>query len=123
MIKFNLGFLTLFVKNPSISTTFYSKLFNVQPMKQDPLGVMFKLESGTVLCLISRYTAQPTVNVEPGAAEICFEVVDVDAAFEAWGKQGVTIIQKVTDMDFARTFTALDPDGHRIKLYQLKTKQ
>ncbi|MGE0010335.1 MAG: VOC family protein [Candidatus Babeliales bacterium] len=123
MITFNLGFLTLFVKNPSVSAAFYSKFFNVQPIKQDPLGVMFKLDNGTILCLISRYTAQPMVHNEPGAAEICFAVENVDALFDEWGKQGVTIVQKVTDMDFARTFTAQDPDGHRIKLYQLYAKK
>lgn len=122
MVKFNLGFVTLFVKNASVSATFYSKLFNVQPIKQDPLGVMFKFENGTILALVSRYTAQPTVCAEPGAAEICFTVDDVDKAFKEWGEQGVTIIQKVTDMDFGRTFTAVDPDGHRIKLYKLPRK-
>ena len=30
---------------------------------------------------------------------------------------GVKILQPPTDMDFGRTFVALDPDGHRLRVF------
>ena len=34
-----------------------------------------------------------------------------------WRAQGLRILQSITDMDFGRTFVALDPDGHRLRAY------
>ncbi|MGE0009705.1 MAG: VOC family protein [Candidatus Babeliales bacterium] len=119
MIKPKLGFILLFVENPAISAAFYSKLFNTKPIEQSPTFAMFALTNGVMLGLWSRYTAEPIVSNEPGAAEICFAVENVDAAFDVLGAQGITMIQKPTDMDFGRTFVALDPDGHRIRIYKL----
>ncbi len=122
MIKPELGFVLLFVKNPHESAVFYSKLFNAKPIEQSPTFAMFALSNNTMLGLWSKYTAEPHVSKDPGAAEICFAVENVDAAFEALGVQGITMIQKPTDMDFGRTFVALDPDGHRIRIYTLAGK-
>lgn len=119
MIKPELGLVLLFVKNPHISAAFYSKLFNAKPIEQSPTFAMFALTNGIMLGLWSRYTAEPTVSAEPSAAEICFAVDNVDTAFDTLGAQGITMIQKPTDMDFGRTFVALDPDGHRIRIYKL----
>ena len=66
------------------------------------------------------YTAEPRVDAPAGALEICFPAENVDALYVDWGKKHVTIAQKPTDMDFGRTFVALDPDGHRIRNYRLK---
>ncbi len=33
--------------------------------------------------------------------------------------RGLTIAQAPSDMDFGRTFVALDPDGHRLRVYWL----
>ena len=37
---------------------------------------------------------------------------------EAWVSRGVTIAQAPTDLDFGRTFVALDPDGHRLRVFR-----
>ena len=119
MIQPTLGLVLLFVKNPHTSAAFYNKLFNAKPIEQSPTFAMFALSNGVMLGLWSRYTAEPTVAMQPGTAEICFVVENVDAAFDTLGAEGITMIQKPTDMDFGRTFVALDPDGHRIRIYKL----
>lgn len=123
MIKPELGIVLLFVKNPSMSATFYAHLFDIKPIEQSPTFAMFALSNGVMLGLWSRYMAEPLVATEPGAAEICFSVDDVDAAYENLGTQGLTILQKPTNMDFGRTFVALDPDGHRIRIYKLQGQE
>jgi len=123
MFKPNLGFVLLLVKNPIESAAFYSKFFGIKPIEQSPTFVMFMLTNGVMLGLWSIYTVEPKTMALPGATEICFAVEDVDAIYNVWGLQGITIIQKPIDMDFGRTFVAIDPDGHRIRIYKLAEQQ
>ena len=41
---------------------------------------------------------------------------DVDRIAADWESRGIEIVQEPQDMDFGRTFTALDPDGHRLRV-------
>lgn len=115
----SLGLVLLFVKNPQKSGQFYQEILGIAPIESSPTFVMFALKNGVMLGLWSEYTAEPRVQASAGASEICFAADDVDAIFEQWGKKQVTIAQKPTDMDFGRTFVALDLDGHRIRVYKL----
>jgi predicted enzyme related to lactoylglutathione lyase len=36
---------------------------------------------------------------------------------KAWKLLGLDIIQEPTKMDFGFTFTAADPDGHRLRVF------
>lgn len=122
MLVPNLGFVLLFVANPLKSAEFYSNFLGIKPIEQSLTFALFALQNGTMLGLWSRYTAEPRVEVVAGCMDICFAVEDVDAFYELWGNQGITIAQKPTDMDFGRTFVVLDPDGHRIRIYKLHEK-
>ena len=119
MFTSNLGFILLFVANPSKSAEFYRNALGLKSIEESPTFVMFPLSNGVMLALWSQYTAEPSVKSLSGAMEIGFSVEDVDLAYELFGKKGVTIIQKPTDMDFGRTFVFTDLDGHRIRIYKL----
>ena len=52
--------------------------------------------------------------------EVAFTVADataVKATHADWIKRGLTIVQAPTAMDFGLTFVALDPDGHRLRVF------
>lgn len=119
MFSPSLGFVLLFVENPRKSGLFYQDILGIKPIEESATFVMFALKNGVMLGLWSRYTAEPRVEAPAGALEVCFAADDVDSLYEAWGKKHVTIAQKPTEMDFGRTFVALDPDGHRIRIYKL----
>ena len=118
----SLGFTLLFVTNPQKSSLFYQEFFGIKPIEESPTFVLFALKNGVMFGLWSKYTAEPRVEAPPGALEICFPTEHVDALYEEWGKKHITIAQKPTDMDFGRTFVALDPDGHRIRIYKLQER-
>jgi len=120
MIKPHLGFVILLVNNPIKSAAFYADLFNIKPVEQSPTFALFALSNGVLLGLWSRYTVEPRPEGNPGSVDICFPSDNIDNLYESFGKKGITIIQKLTDMDFGRTFVALDPDGHRIRMYTMK---
>lgn len=115
----NLNMTILFVKSPEESAKFYSKLLGVQPLEVAKTFAMFKLPNGAELGLWSKETAEPKVEAQPGSSEIAFSDDAVDDVYARFQKLGAEILQKPTDMDFGRTFVALDPDGHRIRVYKV----
>ena len=55
-----------------------------------------------------------------GATELAFTVLDAQALadrYRDWSLRGLPILQAPIDMDFGRTFVALDPDGHRLRVF------
>jgi catechol 2,3-dioxygenase-like lactoylglutathione lyase family enzyme len=118
MTDFN--FVLLYVASPAVSATFYADLLGRPPVESSPTFAMFAMQSGVMLGLWARDAVAPKPAAANGGSEICFTVPDgkaVDDAHTDWGKRGLTIAQAPTAMDFGRTFVALDPDGHRLRVF------
>jgi predicted enzyme related to lactoylglutathione lyase len=82
------------------------------------LGVSkFALDSGLMLGLWSRQTVEPAATAGGGGAELAFTVPDLEAAYVEGSGRGVSILREPADMDLGRTFVALDPDGHRLRVF------
>lgn len=114
------NFTILFVDDPRLSATFYATLMDVTPVELSDTFAMFVLRSGMKLGLWSRHTALPAVAATGSGAEIVFQLdgdADVDSCHQDWSAKGLPIIQQPTMMDFGYTFTAEDPDGHRLRVY------
>jgi catechol 2,3-dioxygenase-like lactoylglutathione lyase family enzyme len=113
------NFILLYVESPPASAAFYRDLLGRPPVESSPTFAMFALAGGVMLGLWARHTVEPAAS-GAGGGEIAVAVADADtlAALHAdWVRRGLTIIQPPTDMDFGRTFTALDPDGHRLRVF------
>jgi catechol 2,3-dioxygenase-like lactoylglutathione lyase family enzyme len=84
---------------------------------------MFALDSGVRLGLWSRATVEPAATTPAGGGgggELAFTVPDPEAVRRThaeWAWRGLTIAQPPSEMDFGHTFVALDPDGHRLRVY------
>ncbi len=113
----HLALVNLLVGDPATSAAFYRDLLGLEPAEQSPTFAMFALPSGIGVGLWSSATTAPPPSAAPGAAELCFVDADVDRVHAAWAARGVRIAQAPTDMDFGRTFVALDPDGHRLRVF------
>jgi len=107
----------LLVEDPARSAAFYRELLGLEPAEQSPTFAMFQLPSGVGIGLWSSATVEPRPGGAPGASELCFVERDVDGVHAAWSGRGVRILQPPTELDFGRTFVALDPDGHRIRVF------
>ena len=113
-------FILLHVESPAESARFYAGLLGREPAEETPTFAMFPLPSGIRLGLWSRHTVEPVATTTGGAAEIAMMVgsaVAVDETCADWRTRGVTILQEPTDLDFGRTFTVRDPDGHRLRVF------
>jgi predicted enzyme related to lactoylglutathione lyase len=121
----NPDFLLLYVDDPARSASFYGALLDRQPVDARPGFVMFVLGNGMRLGLWQTDTVTPAAN-RPGGFEIGWPVdgdEDVDRLAGDWAKRGIEILQQPEDMNFGRTFTALDPDGHRLRVYKPALRQ
>ena len=110
----------LYVENPMVSGTFYSALLGRPPVEASANFVMFPLSAGTMLGLWARADVEPAATGSGARGELGFPVADiaaVNAVHADWVGHGVKIVQPPTAMDFGFTFTAVDPDGHRLRVF------
>jgi predicted enzyme related to lactoylglutathione lyase len=114
------NFVLLYVASPQASAQFYAQLLGCQPVEASPTFAMFALPGGLMLGLWAREGVQPAPSAQPGAAELGVPVADeaaVRALYAEWQALGLTLLQAPTSMDFGWTFTAADPDGHRLRVF------
>lgn len=110
----------LYVTNPEASARFYAEVLGREPVEASPTFVLFILPSGLALGLWGRDGVEPAPKTSGGGSEIGFKVTGaaaVDAAHAEWRAKGAAIAMAPTDLDFGRSFVALDPDGHRLRVY------
>ena len=113
------NFIILYVDSPAKSAAFYADLLGRAPVESSPTFVMFALESGVMLGLWARHTVLPEAQT-PGGSELAFTVENratVDTLHVDWRRRGLSIAQAPVEMDFGMTFVALDPDGHRLRVF------
>ena len=116
----NFSFVLLYVENPPASASFYADLLGRSIVDSSPTFAMLPLSDGVMLGLWSRRTVEPAAAGQAGAGEVAFTVKDaaaVESTFADWQRRGLTIIQQPQHMDFGHTFLAVDPDGHRLRVF------
>jgi catechol 2,3-dioxygenase-like lactoylglutathione lyase family enzyme len=115
----------LYVDSAPKSRDFYADLFGQAPVEDSENFVLFVLPNGVKFGLWNKADVTPAAN-RPGGFELGLPVdsrADVDRAAAEWQRKGIEIIQEPADMDFGRTFTALDPDGHRLRVLYVDMAQ
>jgi len=114
------SYILLYVDDPVASAGFYGQLLGRKPVEEEPGFVMFVLESGVKLGLWARHTVEPAAIAASGASELAIALSDADAVratHAEWARRGLAIAQAPTRMEFGFTFVALDPDGHRLRVF------
>jgi len=112
--------IVLYVENPHKSAQFYQDLLGTATVQKAPTFCMFALEGGIMLGLWSRHTVAPPAKNTAGAVELGFPLTDkaaVDALYQTWADEGITMVQEPIQMGFGYSFTAIDLDGHRLRVF------
>jgi catechol 2,3-dioxygenase-like lactoylglutathione lyase family enzyme len=115
----DLSFVILYVADVAKSQAFYSGILGKPAIEASPGFAMFPAAPKLMLGLWRADDVKPAANT-PGGAEFCLTVeteAAVDAMADAWAGRGVEILQQPTLLDFGYTFVALDPDGHRLRVF------
>lgn len=116
----NPNFVLLYVDDPAASAAFYSRVLERPAIESSENFAMLALATEVMLGLWAGGDVEPKSSVRGGGGEIGFPAESkeaVDACFRKWSAEGMKIAQEPTQMDFGYTFTALDPDGHRLRVY------
>ncbi len=109
-----------YVVDPKASAEFYTRILGAGPLEASPGFAMFKLNDGTMLGLWNKDGVEPRPDQLAGASELGFHVAnddEVNSLHDRWKAEGTEIIQLPVKMDFGYTFTARDPDGHRLRVF------
>ncbi|WP_371765260.1 VOC family protein [Massilia sp.] len=110
----------LYVADPQASARLYGKLLDAPHVESSPTFVLFPLENGRMLGLWAKSDTVPAADFHGCGSELAFRVPDdaqVDALHGKWREAGLRILQAPTKVDFGYTFTAADPDGHRLRVF------
>jgi hypothetical protein len=73
-----------------------------------------------MLGLWSRDGVVPPAGAGCAGGELAIAVADnaaVATLHEEWRRRGLAIALAPCDLDFGRSFVALDPDGHRLRVF------
>lgn len=114
------NFVLLYVDHPENSADFYAKLLDTKPIELSATFALFALSSGLMLGMWSKHTVEPKADQAPGSGEIAFSVESVSEVhdlYARWQANGLRILQEPNQLDFGFTFVALDPDGHRLRVF------
>lgn len=118
---FDPSYILLYVDSPERSARFYAGLLDRQPVEASPGFALFVLPSGLKFGLWKRDTVLPAVEASTTArGELAVVVPDDEVLLswhDSWSRQGMPIAQPPTRVDFGHTFVALDPDGHRLRVF------
>lgn len=113
-------FTILYVANVRASAQFYAERLGLPVIEESPGFAMLALPGGAMLGLWLRGGVAPAPAGGPGASELALTVADaaaLRAVHDSWATAGVTLLQAPEVMDFGLTFTAADPDGHRLRMF------
>jgi catechol 2,3-dioxygenase-like lactoylglutathione lyase family enzyme len=116
----DINYILLYVDNPPASAAFYADLLGKPAIEVAPTFALLAMDCGLMLGLWSKSGVEPKPVGAPGGSEIAIKVGDADAVratYADWVKRGLPIAQAPTAMDFGPTFVALDPDGHRLRVF------
>jgi predicted enzyme related to lactoylglutathione lyase len=114
------SYVILYVNSPTTSAAFYTNLFGRSAVEASPNFALFVLESGVKFGLWARHTVEPAATTTGGGVELAICETDADAVrrrHAEWCARGLGMAQAPTQMDFGYTFVALDPDGHRLRVF------
>ena len=113
-----LNYILLAVADPAASARFYTALLGREPVENSPTFVLYVLPNGIKLGLWIANEMVPAPK-PAGGVEVCFSLTNDQAlhtTFADWQTKA-DILQHPTTMDFGLTFVAVDPDGHRLRVF------
>ncbi|SFD00607.1 VOC family protein [Pragia fontium] len=116
----NANMFIFYVDNPTASKDFYQHILGQSPVEASDTFAMFHFSSDVLLGLWSKHTVEPKAGTITASGELGFAVESAEAVdnyYREWQQKGVSIIQSPQHMDFGYTFTAQDPDGHRLRVF------
>lgn len=118
----NLNFMIVYVQDIDKARAFYIEALGMTYVEalSSPTFVTLNPGHGAMIGLQDKAASRlpPGREDQPGSVELSFEVDDVDATWQRWKANGVTIVADPIDLPFGRYLLAQDPEGHYLSAYR-----
>lgn len=114
-----------YVEDIESSKSFYAKVFDAKSNVLSPTFVFIPLLSNLSLGLKQLDQTVPPANKSGGGTELSLIVeneVELNELYLEWRSKEVRFFQQPTELVFGKTFVALDPDEHRIRVFAPKSE-
>ncbi|GAB4569239.1 MAG: hypothetical protein Kow0077_01430 [Anaerolineae bacterium] len=115
------GLLTVFVRNLERAREFYTGVLGLQLVEELTYGsiVMLRPVRGPLIAL-EFDVAMFTPGADPVGVEIGIAVNNLEAVWQRWQAYGTPVINAPHDFALGRAFVGKGPEGHRLRVYQLR---
>lgn len=112
--------IVLYVESVQLSMVFYKKVFECEPKLLSPTFVVVEFAENVKITLKQTDALTPSSSVRGGGTELSIPTInrtELDTLFEKWQALGVNFAQEREESVYGINFVALDPDGHRLRVF------
>ncbi|GEM79907.1 VOC family protein [Vibrio superstes] len=117
---FTLDSIVLYVEDVQSSMAFYAKAFNCEPKLLSPTFATLDFASNVKITLKQADALTPSSPVRGGGTELSIPIANretFDTLFDNWQQQGIEFSQEREESVYGVNFVAVDPDGHRLRVF------
>jgi lactoylglutathione lyase len=115
-----LGNVNLYVRDIERARHFYTNILGLLENQQRSFPPTFiLLDSGSCTITLQDSSAPGAVFGKSDSVELGFAVDDIEAVRERLKTQGIAV-SDIQQMGWGGGFDAVDPDGHRLTIYQMR---
>lgn len=116
----------LYVKDIEASQRFYTQVLGCRSQVLSPTFVAINFANNITVTLKQNTSLIPASNITGGGSELSIVVADstkLQQLYQSWKVQSVEFAQDLIQLSFGVNFVALDPDGHRIRVFSQKVAE
>ncbi|NAZ53689.1 glyoxalase [Vibrio toranzoniae] len=117
---FTIDSFVLYVADIHRSMDFYAKAFDCKPKLLSPTFAALDFADNVKITLKQADFLTPASTVKGGGTEISMPLADketLENLYEAWTEKGIQFEQAPKESVYGINFVAVDPDGHRIRIF------
>ncbi len=117
---FTIDSFVLYVTDVKKSMGFYSKAFDCEAELLSPTFATLEFADNVKITLKQTTDLTPMSEIKGGGTELSIALSDkatFEQLFDAWKNNGIEFAQEIEASVFGFNFVAVDPDGHRIRIF------
>ncbi|TKF33853.1 glyoxalase [Vibrio kanaloae] len=117
---FTIDSFVLYVADIHRSMDFYAKAFDCEPKLLSPTFAALDFADNVKITLKQADFLTPASTVKGGGTEISMPLADKETLgnlYQTWAEKGIQFEQVPEESVYGINFLAVDPDGHRIRVF------
>ncbi|MEZ9654798.1 VOC family protein [Vibrio splendidus] len=117
---FTIDSFVLYVENIHRSMDFYAKAFECEPKQLSPTFAALDFADNVKITLKQSDFLTPASTIRGGGTELSMPLADKETLkilYKAWKEKGIQLEQAPEESIYGINFLAVDPDGHRIRVF------